>query len=475
MRRNFRIFWHVLFDWLAASISWLVLFLYRKNYVEAVKHGYTIPVNSDIKLYAGLIIIPLFWIFLYAMSGYYQHILRRSRLVELENTFGNSVLGVIILFFALILDDSVSNYYDYYSSLAVLFGFHFFTTLILRLINSTYTIRKIRSKKWGYNTLVIGAGSKSIELIKDLEKAKVWEGFDIKGFVEISQAIKPNSVTFDNKPIQTIGNWQEIPKLIKEYQIEDIILCNEPEESEFVPKIIDLIQNEEIHLKMLPNEYNLVLGMVKMNNILGTMLAEVDFEVMPYWQKFIKRGMDIFISLLALIILFPVFILIALCVKMESKGPIFFTQERIGLRGIPFKIIKFRSMKSDAEKSGPQLSNDQDDRRTRVGIFLRKTRLDELPQFINVLLGQMSLVGPRPERQFFINQIVSKAPIYKRLHRVKPGITSWGQIKYGYAQDVSEMIDRMKFDILYLENMSLGLDIKIMFNTALIMIQGRGK
>ena len=212
-----------------------------------------------------------------------------------------------------------------------------------------------------------------------------------------------------------------------------------------------------------------------MNNILGTMLAEVDFEVMPYWQKFIKRGMDIFCSTLALILLSPVFFVISIAVKLNSKGPIFFTQERIGLRGFPFKIIKFRSMLADAEKSGPQLSSDNDNRRTSVGVFLRQTRLDELPQFINVLLGQMSLVGPRPERQFFITQIIDKAPIYKRLHRVKPGITSWGQIKYGYAEDVSEMIDRMKFDILYLENMSLGLDIKIMFNTVIIMIQGRGK
>lgn len=468
MRINFRIFWHVLFDWIAASISWLALFLYRKNYVEAVKHGYVIPVNQDIKLYAGLIIIPLFWIILYAMSGYYQHILRRSRLVELENTFGNSVLGVIILFFVLILDDSVSNYYDYYSSLAVLFSFHFGTTLFLRLVNSTYTITKIRNRVWGYNTLLIGTGPTAQKLKEDLDQAKVWEGFNIQGFIEITPQ---NSINHS----MNLGQWNELPQLIKKHQIEDIILCNETNESEYVPQIIDIIQNEDIHLKMLPNDYNLVLGMVKMNNILGTMLAEVDFEVMPYWQKFIKRGMDIFCSSLALLILSPIFIVIAIAVKLNSKGPIFFTQERIGLRGIPFKIIKFRSMRADAEKSGPQLSSDNDDRRTSVGVFLRQTRLDELPQFINVLLGQMSLVGPRPERQFFIDQIIEKAPIYKRLHRVKPGITSWGQIKYGYAEDVSEMIDRMKFDILYLENMSLGLDIKIMFNTVLIMIQGRGK
>ena len=470
MRKGFRIFWHVFFDWIAASISWLALFLYRKNFVEAVKHGYVIPVNQDIKLYAGLIIIPLFWIVLYSMSGYYQHILRRSRLVELENTFGNSVFGVIILFFALILDDSVSNYYDYYSSLGVLFSFHFGTTLFFRLINSTYTITKIRNKVWGYNTLIIGTGVTTQKLIEDLENAKVWEGFNIKGIVEITEQ---KTAVKQNYPI--VGNWKDLPDLIKKHKIEDIILCNESEESEYVPQIIEFIQNENIHLKMLPSDYNLVLGVVKMNNILGTMLAEVDFEVMPYWQKFIKRGIDIVFSLIALILLLPVFIIIASAVKLNSKGPVFFMQDRIGHKGKPFKIIKFRSMRADAEKSGPQLSSDNDDRRTSIGIFLRRTRLDELPQFINVLIGQMSLVGPRPERQFFIDQIVEKAPIYKRLHRVKPGITSWGQIKYGYAQDVNEMIDRMKYDILYLENMSLGLDIKIMFNTVLIMIQGRGK
>jgi exopolysaccharide biosynthesis polyprenyl glycosylphosphotransferase len=352
--------------------------------------------------------------------------------------------------------------------LAILFGFHFITTLVFRLINATHTISQIRSRKWGYNTLLIGTGNTGLTLFQELENAKIHEGFNVVGFVQIVQKV-------DALPVPILGSWDQLDEIIKSHQIEDLIICNDPQDSEYVPLIIDKIQNEEIHLKMLPNEYNLVMGMVKMNNILGTMLAEVDFEVMPYWQKFIKRGMDMFFSLLALIVLSPLFFIIAILVKMNSKGPIFFKQDRIGYKGEIFKIIKFRSMFVDAEKSGPRLSSDEDDRRTSIGIFLRKTRLDEIPQFVNVLLGQMSLVGPRPERQFFINQIVSKAPIYKRLHRVKPGITSWGQIKYGYAEDVNEMIDRMKYDILYLENMSLALDIKIMFTTVLIMIQGRGK
>jgi len=374
------------------------------------------------------------------------------------------------LFFLFILDDSVSTYQDYYISLAVLFTFHFFTTLLFRLINATYTINKFRKRKWGYPTLVIGSGSTAVSLVEELENAKVFEGFDLKGFVEIT--VKRQDIDL---PMSVLGHWSQLNSIIKENGIQDIIIANEEDESGSIAKIIDIIQNEDIHLKMLPSEYNMVLGMVKMNNILGAQLAEVDFEVMPYWQKFIKRGADIILSIIAIVFCLPLFLVISLLIKTDSKGPIFYRQERIGHKGIPFKIIKFRSMFIHAEQNGPRLSSENDDRRTRIGIFLRKTRLDELPQFFNVLIGQMSLVGPRPERSFFIEQIQAKAPIYKRLQRVKPGITSWGQIKYGYAENVDEMISRMKYDIFYIENMTLALDVKILFNTVLTVVQGRGK
>jgi lipopolysaccharide/colanic/teichoic acid biosynthesis glycosyltransferase len=185
--------------------------------------------------------------------------------------------------------------------------------------------------------------------------------------------------------------------------------------------------------------------------------------------------MDLALSTIAILLLIPFYVFSAVAVKISSPGPIFFLQERIGINGRVFRIVKFRTMYIDAEKFGPQLSSENDPRITKIGRFMRKTRLDEFPQFFNVLNGDMSLVGPRPERQFYIDQIVLQEPQYLQLTRVRPGITSWGQVKYGYAENVDQMLHRMKYDLIYLKNRSLALDIKIMMYTVLIVLRAKGK
>ena len=278
-----------------------------------------------------------------------------------------------------------------------------------------------------------------------------------------------------DQKIPHLGSYKIANEVVQKNNIEEVIIALESKEHEAIQNILTNLQENNVKVKIIPDLYNILTGQVKMNSILHAALIEISMGSLASWQIVTKRLLDVLISALVLIIGFPFYLIVGLLVKLSSKGPIFFTQERIGLRGKPFKIIKFRSMHVDAEKNGPALSKDKDDRITPIGRFLRKTRLDETPQFWNVLIGDMSLVGPRPERQHFIDQIILKAPQYKYLHKVKPGITSWGQVKYGYAENVDEMIERLKFDLIYMENRSLIVDFKILIYTILVVIQGRGK
>lgn len=459
----------ILVDFIAALIAWFSFFAYRKVFVEPDKFGYDIPFEANSNLYLGLLAVPLYWVVLYALSGAYLDVWRKSRIKEISRTFSLTVLGVVILFFVLLLDDEVKSYEVYYKTLVTLFLLHFVITTFGRILTATHIKKLINARKIGFKTIIVGSNTIALDLVKELQKGNDLQGYLLQGFVNVTDATELNGV------LPRLGNYQELPELIKKLQIEEVIIALESTKHKEIAAVNNLLEDEPVIIKIVPDLFDVVSGSVKMQNVLGTALIEINHQIMPTWQMVLKRVIDVVFSLLVLIVLSPLYLLLAIAVKVSSEGPVFFKQARIGLHGKPFFIIKYRTMVVNAEANGPALSSKEDKRITGVGRTLRKYRLDEIPQFYNVLVGDMSLVGPRPERQFFIDQIMPVAPHYKHLQRVRPGITSWGMVKYGYAENIEQMIERLKFDILYIENMSLAMDLRIMIYTIKTIIQGRGK
>ena len=456
---------YILFDTISAATAWVLFFYYRIEQID----GKTINIsNMFIK---DIITVTIAWIVLYAFFGFYKNIYRKSRLRELGQTFASSVLGVTILFFSVLIDDFIVTYKQYYLSYLVLFVYHFGITAFFRFFLSTITAYRIHNKIIGFNTLIIGSNEKAARLFIDLENEVKSSGHRISGFVNVDD----KSTYLLSNYINHLGSFKKIKEIIKKNKIEDVIIAIETSEHSKISAILNELENTRVFIKIIPDMYDILSGSVKMNSILGTPLIEVKHDLLPEWERLLKKGFDYILALIAIILLSPVYLLTAIMVKFSSPGPIIYKQERIGQFGIPFKIYKFRSMRTNAEKDGPQLSSKTDNRVTSWGKFMRKIRLDETPQFFNILKGDMSFVGPRPERQFYAEQLLLKAPHYTHIYKVKPGITSWGMVKYGYAENLEEMLDRLKYDILYIENMSFLIDLKIMIHTVLIILQGRGK
>lgn len=471
MNRKLQLSKYIIFDLISAVAGWSAFFIHWKLSLDAVRDQVGVIHLLDRQYFIGLSLVPFFWLFIHYITGYYNDVFRKSRLSEFGQTFGNVLAGSLALYFLLGINKTEVLYHlRTFSLFFNMFLFQFVITYIPRLIITTITTHKVHEGIIGFNTLLIGSNKKALEAWKEVVGQKRSSGNKFIGFVSVNH----NSQNVLENYLPHLGSIENINQIIDDKKVEEVIIAIEYVEHDMINLIINKLINANVVMKAIPSMYDILTGRVRMSSILGTPLISVSHNLMPAWQENLKIFMDYFIASLALIITLPLSLFLIAGIKLSSKGPVFYSHERIGRYGKPFSIYKFRSMYIDAEKDGPELSSKDDDRITPFGKFMRKSRLDEIPNFYNVLKGDMSLVGPRPERKYFIDQITQNAPHYLHLLKVKPGITSWGQVKYGYAENVEQMVQRLKYDLIYLDNMSLYVDFKIIIYTILTIIKRKG-
>ena len=468
-------------DFLMASITWLLFNLLRFSEVAHIEFD----ALHDFLLYnqvlMGQILVPLFWTALHFLSGYYNKPFGKSRIGEFSTTFFTVIIGSVVIFFVVVLNElppSFEVYYRFFFSLCFL---SFALTYTGRFLITGHAIRRSKSSEWVKHVLIVGTGEEAVKVSRYLQET----GYHIVGFVgeesqlegyisrnrhcELAKQSGKNRAE-DEEIVDILGTIDAIPEILQNHKVDEIVVAVKGQE---VVHLLYQFYLYRLPVKVLADKKNF-LSKAKIFGIEGIPLVEITENNFSEAEKNIKWLFDKIVALCVLLLLSPVYAYIALRVVKGSPGPVFFRQERIGYRGKPFNIYKFRTMYKDALENGPLLTARDDKRVTPFGKLLRKYRLDETPQFWNVLKGDMSLVGPRPEQRFYIEQIVQKAPYYYLLHNVRPGITSWGMVKYGYAETVDKMIERLDYDILYYENMSIALDIKIMLYTIKIVFTGKG-
>lgn len=417
----------------------------------------------------GQIVFPLAMMAVYCLSGYYNEVFRKSRVQELMLSLTTAAINSLMIFFVALINDLVLDRKSNYEMLLVLFIMLFLMVYVVRAFITGHASHCIKSRRWSSPTLVVGCGKAAIDRVRRMEHMHNSLGYDVVGYVAIPGE---EPVAQADKPVYGLDGLDDTCARLG---IKELIVVPTVSDQSRVLSVINRLFVLNLPIKIAPDRYNVLRSRVRLSDLCGDPLIDISGSSMSESGKNIKRCVDVLASLALMTVLLPVYAIVALLVKIDSPGPAFYSQQRVGLHNRPFRIHKFRTMVADAEAAGqPQLSSANDPRVTRIGRVLRKYRIDELPQFWNVFRGDMSLVGPRPERQYYVDRILEVEPAYSLVHQIRPGITSMGMVKFGYATTVDEMVERANYDLLYLENMSLLNDLKILVYTVKIVVTGKG-
>lgn len=451
-------------DFITINLAWVFYFYFR------VESG-MFKLLTEPALYLTLVAIYIFWLLIFTFVGLYSSWFASSRFDEMTTLFKATFVGIFILFFLILYDDAIHNVVSSNRFLILIYWTFLLTfvgggRIILRSIQRRLLIKGIGRK----NAVIVGFNKKAFEMHNTIDAYKGL-GLDVKAYV----AVNDENIGKKHNNVSVFDTVHNIKNVIDKYDITEVILALDKHEGDIMLEVVAVCDSPQISIKIIPDLYEIISGQARTSQLYGSPLINITPQLMPEWEKKIKRLMDIFISIILIIISSPITLITSLAIKLESEGPIFYKQDRSGLNGKPFKIVKFRSMRSDAEKlSGPVWSTKDDPRITKVGKFIRKVRIDEIPQMMNVLKGEMSLVGPRPERPFFVEKLAEEIPFYKRRLKVRPGVTGWAQVKHKYDENVEDVKEKLRYDLFYIENMSLSNDFKILFRTVFVVLFGQG-
>ncbi|MCZ7610585.1 MAG: sugar transferase [Ignavibacterium sp.] len=451
-------------DFITINLAWLVY-----SYIRLETGWFALIIAPEFLL--PMLVIYFYWLIIFTFVGMYRTWFALSRFDEISTLFKASFFGIFLLFFLIFIDDYLHNVATATRILIFIYWglFLFFVgsgRIIIRSVQRNLLIKGIGRR----NGLIIGFNPKAKEVLDSVLTAPAL-GIDIKAFV----AVNNENIGKDYKGIKVENTIDQLIGIINQFNVKEIIIALEKEDHDVLVDVISKTEGKNINLKIVPDLYEILSGQARTSQIYGMPLIDIMPELMPEWEKKLKRVIDLIISLLILVLSAPITILTAIAIKIDSKGPVLFKQERLGQNGKPFNVLKFRSMIQDAEKyTGPVWSQKDDPRVTRMGKFVRKVRIDEIPQMFNVLKGEMSLVGPRPERAYFVEKLSKEIPYYKRRLKVRPGITGWAQIKHKYDESIEDVKIKIKYDLFYIENMSLRMDFKILLRTVFVVLFGKG-